>query len=93
MIWKQAAIIIPKMFGHTPLGPPLYFKTHKQAVDSAVHQRMIELSVFLNFPLLAQYVLPTDSPQLSKQFFKMAISPVMWARHKPDRFDTWSAGE
>ena len=21
-----------------------------------------------------------------------AISPVLWARHKPDRFDTWSAG-
>lgn len=22
----------------------------------------------------------------------MASSPVLWARHKPDRFDSWSAG-
>jgi len=39
-----------------------------------------------------QYVLPTDSPHLAKSMFKVAISPMLWAQHKPDRFDTWSAG-
>ncbi|GBF87958.1 hypothetical protein Rsub_00670 [Raphidocelis subcapitata] len=39
-----------------------------------------------------QYVLPTDSPHLAKSVIAQAISPVLWARHKPDRFDTWSAG-
>jgi hypothetical protein len=22
----------------------------------------------------------------------MAVSPMLWARHKPDRFDMWSLG-
>jgi hypothetical protein len=22
----------------------------------------------------------------------MALSPMLWAQHKPDRFDSWSAG-
>ena len=43
--------------------------------------------------LRSQYVLPTDSPDLAKTLISAAISPVLWARHKPDRFDTWSAGE
>lgn len=42
--------------------------------------------------LSLQYVLPTDSPHLAKSMLKMAISPVLWAQHKPDRFDMWSAG-
>eukprot|EP00798_Chlamydomonas_sp_ICE-L_P009914 gene9914-7782_t len=40
----------------------------------------------------SQYVLPTDSPHISKNVFNMAISPLLWAKHKPDRFDSWSAG-
>lgn len=39
-----------------------------------------------------QYVLPTDAPTLSKTPLALAISPMLWAMHKPDRFDTWSAG-
>ncbi|KAL6749507.1 kinase-like domain-containing protein [Haematococcus lacustris] len=39
-----------------------------------------------------QYVLPTDSPHLAKSMLRLAISPMLWAQHKPDRFDTWSAG-
>jgi hypothetical protein len=39
-----------------------------------------------------QFVLPTDSPHLAKSAFAMALSPVLWAQHKPDRFDSWSAG-
>ena len=39
-----------------------------------------------------QYVLPTDSPHLAKSLMAQALSPVLWAQHKPDRFDTWSAG-
>ncbi len=39
-----------------------------------------------------QYVLPTDSPHLSKSVIAQALSPVLWAQHKPDRFDTWSVG-
>lgn len=44
----------------------------------------------LSLPL--QYVLPTDSPHLAKSMFAQALSPVLWAQHRPDRFDTWSAG-
>ncbi|CAD7700462.1 unnamed protein product [Ostreobium quekettii] len=39
-----------------------------------------------------QYVLPTDAPNLAKSPLAMAISPMLWAMHKPDRFDTYSAG-
>lgn len=39
-----------------------------------------------------QFVLPTDSPHLAKSAFAMALSPMLWAQHKPDRFDSWSAG-
>jgi hypothetical protein len=42
--------------------------------------------------LLLQYVLPTDSPKLSASAFAVALGPMLWAQHKPDRFDTWSAG-
>lgn len=47
----------------------------------------------LNYCPPEQFVMPTDSPHLAKQgLLKMAISPMLWAKHKPDRFDTWSAG-
>ncbi|GAX79925.1 hypothetical protein CEUSTIGMA_g7365.t1 [Chlamydomonas eustigma] len=39
-----------------------------------------------------KYVLPTESPSLSSNLFLQAISPMLWAMHKPDRFDIWSAG-
>lgn len=42
--------------------------------------------------MLLQYVLPTDSPSLSASAFAVALGPMLWAQHKPDRFDTWSAG-
>lgn len=42
--------------------------------------------------LILQYVLPTDSPHLAKSAFAIALSPMLWAQHKPDRFDSWSAG-
>ncbi|GAB5369886.1 hypothetical protein AAMO2058_001445200 [Amorphochlora amoebiformis] len=40
------------------------------------------------------FVLPTTSPDLSKQssIVSMAISPLLWSRHLPDRFDTYSIG-
>ena len=41
---------------------------------------------------MLQYVLPTDSPHLSKNALRLAISPMLWAQCKPDRFDSWSAG-
>ena len=37
-------------------------------------------------------MLPTDSPDLRKSLLNMVVSPMLWARHKPDRFDMWSAG-
>ena len=37
-------------------------------------------------------MLPTDSPDLAKNVLSLAISPMLWAKHKPDRFDMWSAG-
>ncbi|KAG2422260.1 hypothetical protein HXX76_016174 [Chlamydomonas incerta] len=48
----------------------------------------------LNYCPPEQYVMPTDSPHIAKQagLLKLAISPMLWAKHKPDRFDTWSAG-
>jgi serine/threonine protein kinase len=41
-----------------------------------------------------QYVLPTDAPDLSKKpaLLASALSPMLWARHKPDRFDMYSVG-
>lgn len=42
--------------------------------------------------IVLQYVLPTDSPHLAKSAFAIALSPMLWAQHKPDRFDSWSAG-
>ena len=41
-----------------------------------------------------QYCLPTDSPDLARQFgvVRSAMSPMLWSRYKPDRFDSWSAG-
>ena len=39
-----------------------------------------------------QYVLPTNAPQLSASAFSMVISPMLWSKHKPDRFDVYSAG-
>eukprot|EP00798_Chlamydomonas_sp_ICE-L_P016250 gene16250-22425_t len=38
------------------------------------------------------YVLPTDSPRLAKNMFNLAMGPLLWMKHKPDRFDMWSAG-
>ena len=49
------------------------------------------ISIVVSAPLL-QYVLPTNSPLLSKSALKMALSPMLWTQHKPDRFDVWSAG-
>ena len=42
----------------------------------------------------AQYCLPTDAPHLAKQSRAVAaaLSPMVWAQHKPDRFDSFSAG-
>ncbi|KAI8466377.1 MAG: hypothetical protein J3K34DRAFT_524625 [Monoraphidium minutum] len=39
-----------------------------------------------------QYIMPTDSPHIAKNIVAQALSPMLWAQHKPDRFDTWSAG-
>lgn len=42
-----------------------------------------------------EYVLPSDAPDLSeknKLFSSLAMSPLLWQQHRPDCFDTWSAG-
>ncbi|KAL0031978.1 hypothetical protein WJX79_009976 [Trebouxia sp. C0005] len=40
-----------------------------------------------------QYCMPTDAPHLSRHgAFAMAMSPLLWQRFKPDRFDSYSAG-
>jgi len=43
-----------------------------------------------------QYALPTSAPDLGSlvggSLAAMAVSPVLWAAHRPDRFDSWSAG-
>ena len=41
-----------------------------------------------------QYVLPTDAPDLARQagMVSQAMSPLLWARFMPDRFDMYSAG-
>jgi len=40
------------------------------------------------------FVLPTTTPDISKQSYvvSMAMSPLLWSRHMPDRFDTYSIG-
>ena len=42
-----------------------------------------------------QYCLPTTGPHLGRQLapLKLAISPLLWSRHKPDCFDSYSTGE
>lgn len=38
--------------------------------------------------------MPTDAPHLAKHgALAMAMSPLLWQRFKPDRFDSYSAGE
>ncbi|KAK9814185.1 hypothetical protein WJX72_001933 [[Myrmecia] bisecta] len=41
-----------------------------------------------------QYCMPTDSPHLSRTLkpLALAMSPLLWVRHKPDRFDSYSTG-
>lgn len=41
-----------------------------------------------------QYCLPTNAPHLAAQIapLKLAISPLLWSRHKPDCFDSYSTG-
>ena len=41
-----------------------------------------------------QYCLPTDSPHLARHAMPLALamSPLLWGRHKPDLFDSYSAG-
>ena len=41
-----------------------------------------------------QYCLPTDAPHLARtsRALAAALSPMVWAQHKPDRFDSFSAG-
>lgn len=41
-----------------------------------------------------QYVLPTDAPDLAKagRVMSLAMSAMLWRRHKPDRFDMYSIG-
>ena len=37
--------------------------------------------------------MPTDAPHLAKHgAFAMAMSPLLWQRFKPDKFDSYSAG-
>jgi serine/threonine protein kinase len=41
-----------------------------------------------------QYVLPTDAPDLASKsrVMSLAISSMLWNKHKPDRFDMYSVG-
>ena len=41
-----------------------------------------------------EYILPTDAFHLSKAAspIALAMSPLLWQQHRPDCFDTWSAG-
>lgn len=41
-----------------------------------------------------QYVMPVDSPHLQKRgaLASMAMSPLLWAKNQPDKFDAYSAG-
>ena len=50
-------------------------------------------SLLIKTPCLLQYCMPTDAPHLAKHgAFAMAMSPLLWQRFKPDRFDSYSAG-
>jgi hypothetical protein len=37
-------------------------------------------------------VLPNDTPAIAGNRVAQTLSPLLWALHKPDRFDTWCAG-
>ncbi|GMH44469.1 hypothetical protein BSKO_12421 [Bryopsis sp. KO-2023] len=39
-----------------------------------------------------QHILPTDCPELSSNILSRAISPMLWVKHMPDRFDMYSTG-
>jgi hypothetical protein len=41
-----------------------------------------------------EYCLPTDAPHLSRTAAPLAaaMSPLLWAQHRPDAFDAWSCG-
>ena len=41
-----------------------------------------------------QYCMPTDAPNLADQAVPIAhlVSSMLWLNHKPDRFDSYSAG-
>ncbi|KAI8111017.1 hypothetical protein M9434_004590 [Picochlorum sp. BPE23] len=40
-----------------------------------------------------EYVLPTDSPDISQQgAMAFVMSPIVWSQHRPECFDTYSAG-
>lgn len=41
-----------------------------------------------------QYVLPTDAPHLGDAGTRLrtVMTPLLWSQHKPDCFDTYSAG-
>ena len=41
-----------------------------------------------------QYCLPTDSPDFARTVrpLALAMSHLVWARHRPDRFDSYSCG-
>jgi serine/threonine protein kinase len=79
---------------------PLCMLPHVQLIDlgacadlrSGTNYVPDESILDLNYCPPEQFVLPTDSPSLARNLLKMAISPMLWAKHKPDRFDTWSAG-
>lgn len=45
-----------------------------------------------NFAPNEVYLLPTSSPAISKSLLAPVLGRALWARHKPDRFDCWSAG-
>ena len=49
----------------------------------------------LSVSCCVQYCMPTDSPHLARQLKPLAIamSPLLWSRFKPDRFDSYSCGE
>lgn len=53
---------------------------------------LLAVSDHVPFTVL-QYCMPTDAPHLAKAgMFKFVMSPLLWKRFKPDRFDSYSAG-
>ena len=50
------------------------------------------MGLFKDFIHLLSCILPHGSPTISQSILQQAASPVLWARHKPDQFDIWSAG-